>query len=1066
MLEEFKEIEEIIKQIDDINLEDWNKRENETQAEFEERIQEIEDEIEDELIDAISDSLLNEQKINEEEAVKEAKEKIQKEYEIYQEAFDKDNDGKLLLKNSEELAKLGYESTEEIKKLNIVANNYNNPNLYIESIRNSIEKVKDVDEEIERKLEIAKIYIYAKIRGEEPIISSNAIKTKKYEDNNEYIGTTKQLSRVPVVQNEMIYNNILASRGYVRYMPYLPKITKNSTIQVNNNTMMASEVSSSQRNIVANPMKLQMLRNIEKNMDKSNEITKQKIKSRTELKRAFKEYEGKELNENENNNLKQRIAEIDKKYPHTVNEKILSRLYESFKIKQPEKKEELKTEPIGKLSEEEKQKINEKSNNLNSELEKIDLEEKEEQKRPVLTPMVAYGVSSQESQAIRQKRKVKIPKLSTLAISTTIGMLKLKGKKKIEDLIKPSKNIGTTIKDANQEAGQIIREIKQDISHQVQQIGNSKNGNEIELKEIPTVSTFEKKLDQSVDRKESEDQKNSGLFAQNDVSSTENYPNIDIILKTFELGKVPNFDIESFSLWDFSIATKYLEDNDDQKNQILYQDLVKRIDEFTGKKFISKLNTVDGYFDIMLLEKMHKLYSEGLKKRDGSGYIIEKNANKAKEYLSKEFSYLEYLKAKAENKEKNPIENIKNEVRFSKALNMISYTSISKKIDGIMLMAKSEILKRRDDGITYQTCKDLISKYENKMKNNQPIGLYALETLGNIYYQGILAKNGDVILKPDKVKAKDIYEELIEKYQNSKNEVAYNRLLNLYSDNTLPIYDKEKVDRIKREMKQRKIKERKVSNKVIKKKDIKCAYVCSDLHGEYEAYKTVIDRVGENNKLYILGDVIDRGPDGIKILQDIIERQEKGQVEFFMGNHEYMMLESILGKEESESLWKYNDKETREKYEELSQEEQDKIKNFLQNSLIYKQIREGNQDYYLVHAKAVKGTNKESQSYKEMKLGENKSKIFEAVFDRAEDDCKVEDIAKEGIFTIIGHTPTISNGYQIDINKGYVDIDCGISYGENVALLNLTSGDIEYFNAERIKEKNKNTQKVTEQEVR
>ena len=61
-------------------------------------------------------------------------------------------------------------------------------------------------------------------------------------------------------------------------------------------------------------------------------------------------------------------------------------------------------------------------------------------------------------------------------------------------------------------------------------------------------------------------------------------------------------------------------------------------------------------------------------------------------------------------------------------------------------------------------------------------------------------------------------------------------------------------------------------------------YVCSDLHGEYPAYQAIIGQLKEKDKLYILGDVIDRGPDGIKILQDIMKRKEKGQVEFLIGN--------------------------------------------------------------------------------------------------------------------------------------------------------------------------------------
>ena len=1007
MSAEFKEIEEIINRIDNIDLEEWNKKEGETQEEFESRIQELEEELEEELIDAISDSLLDEQEINEEETVREVKEKIQKEFEIYQEAFDIDANGKIVLKNREELSKLGYESNEEIEKLKSIADNYNNPELYIENIRNNIRADKDIDEEIDRKLEIAKMYIRAKIRGEEPVITSNATKTKKYEDNNKYISTTKYLRSVPIVQDEMIYNDRLISRSYERYIPNLPEITKNGVVQ---NVTTTSNVKTRQRTVEINPIKLQMLRNIEKKMDKSNYETKQRIKSRIELKRTFKKFEGKELNDNENDILKQKITEINKKYPGIVNEQILSKLYDTFNIKQPGKNKEPKAEPTEKI------------------------EEKAECIKTLGTSTESCGETEAK---IKTKKKMGTPKIGVLSIATTLGALTLKGKKRLQDLLTEGREGAKT-----QELGCLTRE-------------------------VIDINSSEELPGQLIDEEIEEEQKNSDKFEEISMTPVGNYPNMSTVLRTLELGENPDFDIEDLKLWDFSMATKYLESNNDSKNQILFENLIGKIDDFTGKKFISNLTKVNGYFDIMLLEKMYQLYSKGIKKQDGSGYIIEKNIDKAKEYLAKEFSYLEYLKTKAGNRENNPIENIKNEARFNKALNMIGYTSIAKKIDGIMLMAKSEILKRRNDTITYQTCKDLISEYEEKLKDNQTVGLYALETLGNIYYEGIVAKNGSIILEPDKIKAKNIYEEIIKKSPNSKNDIAYNRLLKLYSDNTLPIYDKDKEKSLREIMRQKKIKVSKVENKAVRRNaNSKSAYVCSDLHGEWEAYKTIIDRLGENDKLYILGDVIDRGPDGIKILQDIIERQEKGQVEFFLGNHEYMMLQSILGEGTEDELWKYNDKETHEIYEELSQEEKDKMQNFLQNSLIYKQIKEGNQDYYLVHARAVQDADEKSQTYREMKSGRNKAKIFEAVFDRAGDDCNVEDIPKKGIFTITGHTPTTTNGYQIDINNGFIDIDCGISYGENVAMVNLTEGDVEYFSAEKIKEKDQKSQNEVKQEER
>ena len=47
-------------------------------------------------------------------------------------------------------------------------------------------------------------------------------------------------------------------------------------------------------------------------------------------------------------------------------------------------------------------------------------------------------------------------------------------------------------------------------------------------------------------------------------------------------------------------------------------------------------------------------------------------------------------------------------------------------------------------------------------------------------------------------------------------------------------------------------------------------YAMCDLHGCYDKYVKMLEKIqfGENDTLYILGDVVDRGEGGIKILQE------------------------------------------------------------------------------------------------------------------------------------------------------------------------------------------------------
>ena len=69
-------------------------------------------------------------------------------------------------------------------------------------------------------------------------------------------------------------------------------------------------------------------------------------------------------------------------------------------------------------------------------------------------------------------------------------------------------------------------------------------------------------------------------------------------------------------------------------------------------------------------------------------------------------------------------------------------------------------------------------------------------------------------------------------------------------------------------------------------------YVMSDLHGDYEKYKKMLELIefSDEDTLYVLGDIVDRGPEPIRILYDMSMRPN---IIPMMGNHEHMA-EDIL----------------------------------------------------------------------------------------------------------------------------------------------------------------------------
>lgn len=69
-------------------------------------------------------------------------------------------------------------------------------------------------------------------------------------------------------------------------------------------------------------------------------------------------------------------------------------------------------------------------------------------------------------------------------------------------------------------------------------------------------------------------------------------------------------------------------------------------------------------------------------------------------------------------------------------------------------------------------------------------------------------------------------------------------------------------------------------------------YAISDIHGNYEKYQEMLGRLDlkPDDTLYVLGDVIDRGNDGFKILLDMAGN---ANVEMLLGNHEAMAMDAL-----------------------------------------------------------------------------------------------------------------------------------------------------------------------------
>lgn len=221
-------------------------------------------------------------------------------------------------------------------------------------------------------------------------------------------------------------------------------------------------------------------------------------------------------------------------------------------------------------------------------------------------------------------------------------------------------------------------------------------------------------------------------------------------------------------------------------------------------------------------------------------------------------------------------------------------------------------------------------------------------------------------------------------------------------------------------------------------------YVISDLHGyPFERFLELLEKAGfcESDVLYILGDVVDRGEDGVKYLLWLLKQQN---VKLIMGNHEKMMVNNPLvfdrfnlnymlqaSKEERMrfAIWAENGSEpTIKGLMGIEYEKRQEIFEYVSKVPLYLEITAGGKEYILVHS----GLGdfhpcKKLSEYSENELLWNRPEEGESYFDDK--------------MVIFGHTPSWLFGEdhegKIVITDTWIDIDAGAGAGFPPVLLRL-----------------------------
>ena len=144
------------------------------------------------------------------------------------------------------------------------------------------------------------------------------------------------------------------------------------------------------------------------------------------------------------------------------------------------------------------------------------------------------------------------------------------------------------------------------------------------------------------------------------------------------------------------------------------------------------------------------------------------------------------------------------------------------------------------------------------------------------------------------------------------------------------------------------------------------SYVISDIHGEYDKFIKLLDIIGFDSEdtLYILGDVLDRGPHPIKTMLKLMEMPNAVCI---VGNHEVMAITclKLLVKEITEDslsnldeymlenmmTWQYNGSATTiNEFKQLDREQREAVMEFMEDLPLYEEVIAGGKRYLLVHA--------------------------------------------------------------------------------------------------------------------
>ena len=227
-------------------------------------------------------------------------------------------------------------------------------------------------------------------------------------------------------------------------------------------------------------------------------------------------------------------------------------------------------------------------------------------------------------------------------------------------------------------------------------------------------------------------------------------------------------------------------------------------------------------------------------------------------------------------------------------------------------------------------------------------------------------------------------------------------------------------------------------------------YVMSDIHGCYDEYLKMLEKINfsDNDTLYIVGDVCERGPKVIDVLLHMMEHKNiipiwgnhdlstfnylciiKNHIDDVLYNKNYLIKHKVINASYYFKEWYYQEYETLLAFRDLNSKKREDLINYFYSFKDYININLNGKDYILVHGGIPDDENDISSIL-----------LDDLVW------CRPNFRKKrfENSIIVCGHTPTITFNYdgeaKIFKDNNYFAIDCGAVFGYKLACLCLDNG--------------------------